>query len=75
VEEPEIDQVTGGMRDAADIQVYGEPAACFFTVKRFSVVMSVHVPQVIPRRADERVHRVRIPLSRAATLGTSGVHK
>ena len=58
VEEARVQQVHGGMFNAACVRVNGHPVVVLGFIERTLVVVRRQVTQVIPRRAHEGVHRV-----------------
>ena len=67
-----------GVLDAANVlvdTVFAEPVRNCLRIKWSLVVLRVGVTVEIPRGIDERVHRVRLAASGAATFRTSGIQK
>ena len=62
-EEPAVQQVQDRVLDAADVLLGGHPAAHRLLVERAVLVVRRAVAQEVPRRVDERVHRVGVALS------------
>jgi len=74
VKEPRVEQVPGGVLDAADVLIDGQPVVCLLAGEGRCVVACVGIAGKVPRAIDEGVHRVRLALGRAAALGAGGVH-
>ena len=55
---PRVKQVHHGVINAADVLVNRQPVSRDFRVKRHFGVVRIGVAKVIPRRINERVHRV-----------------
>ena len=62
------------MVDAADVLGDRQPVVDDEAVERRLVVVRVDVAEEVPRRVDERVHRVRVAPSRAAAMRAVDVH-
>ena len=65
-EEPRVQEVQDRVLDAADVLVDGRPLLHDGRVEGRLAVLRVDVPEVIPGRVHERVHRVRLAAGRAA---------
>ena len=66
-EEPRVQQVQHGVLDAADVDVARTPRVDQVGCRTaLGVVVRRAVAQEVPRRVDEGVHRVAVPLGRAA---------
>ena len=68
-EEAAVQQVQDGVLDAADVLVDRHPAVRARRIERRGVVVRIGVAQVVPARARERVHRVRLATRLATALG------
>ena len=61
------------MVDAADVLAHRQPVVDDGAVERRVLVVRVDVAQEVPRRVDERVHRVRLARRVAAAARTGHV--
>ena len=68
VEEARVDQVQDRVLDAAAVEVDRPPVADLLRIERQLVVLRIAEPEEVPRRVDERVHRVGLAAGRAAAL-------
>ncbi len=73
-EEPAVQQVQDRMLDAAHVQVHRAPAADRLDLERAAGVVRRAVPQEIPRRVHERVHRVGVAPGWTSALRALRVH-
>ena len=73
--EARIEQVQNGVFDAADVLIDRRPVIDFVFGERHLVVLRVGVAEIVPRGADERIHRVRLTLGIRAALWALAVHK
>src|SRR5579875_547041 len=60
---------------AADILVYRQPAPHSFRAPGLLIVMWIGIAQEVPRRTDERIHRIRLACGRAATGRAGSMQK
>ncbi len=67
-EEARVEQVQDRVLDAADVLVDGQPAVDIAPLPGVVGVVRVDVADVVPGRAHERVHRVRLALRGPAAL-------
>ena len=67
-EEARVQEVQDGVLDAADVLIDRRPVIDLVLGERLLVVVRVRVAQVVPRRADEGVHRVRLARRIGAAL-------
>jgi hypothetical protein len=74
LEEARIDHVHGGVVDPAGVVVDRPPEVRDRGVVRRLRVVRIAVTQEVPRRVDERVHRLRLALPRAAAVRARHVH-
>ena len=72
--EAQVEQVQHGVLGPADVHVHRQPAIRVCARERLLRVVRVEIARPVPRRIDERVHRLGLPARRAATDGTFGVH-
>src|SRR5205085_236201 len=72
-EETAIEQMQDRMLDAADVLVDGQPAIHLRTIGWGSLDPWIRKPREIPRRVDERIHRVGLPPGRAIALWTAHI--
>ena len=68
-EEARVEEVPRRVVDPADVLRDRQPVVDDEAVERRLVVVRVDVAEEVPRRVDERVHRVGVALRRAAALG------
>ena len=69
-EETGIQQVQDCVLDTADVLVHRHPVVGFARIHGTRLFMRRTIPQKIPGRVYERVHRVRLPSSRTFAFGT-----
>lgn len=74
-EEAGVHEVQDGVFDAADVLVDVHPVIALLRIPGLFVVAGVGIAQEVPRRADEGVHRIRFPFSRAAAFRAGAVDK
>ena len=67
-EEPRVDEVEDGVLDAADVEVDGQPELGGLGPEGQRRLARRAIPEEVPRRIDEGVHRVRLPAGRAVAL-------
>ena len=72
-EEARVDQVQDGVLDAAAVEVDRSPVADLLRIERQLGVLRIAEAEEVPRRIDERVHRVGLAPRRAAAVGARGV--
>ena len=72
-EEARVEQVPLGVVDAADVLVDRHPVVDETPLERRRVVVGVAVAQEVPRRVDERVHRLRLAPAGTAALRAGDV--
>ena len=72
-EEPRVDQVQDGVLDAAAVEIHRAPVLHLRRVERQLAVPRVAVAVEVPRRIDERVHRVGLAAGGAAAARARGV--
>ncbi len=73
-EEAGVEQVHRGVLLTAGVDVDRQPVGRLFGVERAAVVGGAEVAVLVPRRAHEGVHRVRLAAGRAA-VGVGGVQE
>ena len=69
VEKARVQQMHGGVFNAARVCVNGHPVIVLGRVERTLVIFRRQIAQVIPRRAHERIHRVGFARGRSAADG------
>ncbi len=74
-EEARVEEVQDGVLYAADVLVDGRPVVHLVLREGLQVVLRVGVAQVVPRRADERVHRVRLARRVGTAFRALAVHE
>ena len=72
-EEPRVEQVQDRVLDAAAVEVDRHPVRRRRRIERQLVVLRIAEAQEVPRRVDERVHRVGLAPRRPAALRTRHV--
>ena len=58
------------MFNAADILIDVHPVISLIFTERFLIVLRIRIAQEIPRRVDERIHRIGFATSLFTTLRT-----
>src|SRR2546422_8178990 len=73
--EARVGEVNHGLVIPADVLVHGHPVVGSRPLEHAALVPRRAVAQEIPRRLDERVHRVRVSPRAATAPGAPGVHE
>src|SRR4029077_10976787 len=74
-EESSIEQVHRGVLWSTDVQIDRHPVRGQFWIERRGGGMRAAIPQKVPRRIDERVHRVALAGRRLPAFGTGCVEE